>query len=413
MSSCQVLCQSSEEHFGDASIMRKRVPVRGSSQISHHLTLQRTRSSDQASHSQQLQPILSDCDNIINNILEVFRQSPSISRTNQSTTCIAASSKEKFSNHRRTQVSPESRPLSLHASSVCSLPDMADYRFSSQSDSGFCSGDYPQQLNSKEDLDKLSINDLQLRDCGFYYPSLDQTSAMKLLKRAAVGSFLIRDSAQPGYLYSVSVKTELGATSVRVSYVNGLFGFDGDEEKPKLKPRFDSLIALLEYYHLQRGDEGKCITMRGKSDRKPVQITFLKPLKKSPPSLAHLARTKINSSIGSENLYELSISSLPRLSSGDKQFVMDYPYKLWPFLEIWYYTYKIGTFKETETLFEVLIVLTIYYLLLVVVNIISTGLIHRWDHWSFIVLISYHGPQTKQFPITKTIFNPGEHVIIL
>ena len=333
MSACQVIHQSPRKGFGDASTMREVVPSRGTPLMTGY---QNTWQAPRTHDHQQLQPILSDCDNIINNILEVFRQSQSISCINHSTTCLNSSSKEKFVKHRLLSSKPSllnlyqnSVPLAL--APVCrNQPDMSLFRHNSQDDSGFCSGDYAFKLDndSTEDLEKLQKNYLQLRHCGFYYPSLDQTSSMKLLKHAKVGSFVIRDSAQPGYLYSVSVKTDLGATSVRVSYVNGLFGFDGDEEKPQFKPRFDSLIALLEYYHLMKADGGRCITMRGKSNRKPVLITFLKPLKKSPPSLAHLSRIRINSLIGSGNLYELSVSSLPHLTSSDKHFIIEYPHVL-------------------------------------------------------------------------------------
>lgn len=194
-------------------------------------------------------------------------------------------------------------------------------------DSGFSSGGFSSHIDSEDDFDTLRRNHEELVAGGFYFPSIDQPAAMKLLKRAKAGSFLIRDSAHPGYIYSVSVRSEQGATSVRISYTDGLFGFDGDEEQPKVKPRFDSLVALLDYYALNQLKHGKCLTMRGKTDRKSVEIPFAKPLRKTAPSLAHLARVKINASIDREELYELSIASLP-LPDKLKQFIRDYPYRL-------------------------------------------------------------------------------------
>jgi len=189
-------------------------------------------------------------------------------------------------------------------------------------DSGFYSGsDYSWSNSDFQD----TRDDLHM--CGFYFKNIDQVSAMKLLKKAKVGSFLIRDSSHPNFKFTVSVKTKQGSTNIRVSYVDNLFGFDGDEEQPKDKPRFLTIIGLIDHYAKIRATQGKCLTMRGKTDRKSVKIEFIKPVKTSVSSLAHLARVKINSSIKNKDAHELSIRSLP-ISDSDKQFVQMYPYTI-------------------------------------------------------------------------------------
>jgi len=59
---------------------------------------------------------------------------------------------------------------------------------------------------------------------------------------------MIRDSADPRYLYSLSVQTEKGPTSVRLVFKNGKFSLDANEKLTELLPKFDAVPALIEYY---------------------------------------------------------------------------------------------------------------------------------------------------------------------
>lgn len=71
---------------------------------------------------------------------------------------------------------------------------------------------------------------------------------MEILESAQPGAFIIRDSADPRFLYSLSVQTERGPTSVRLTYRNGKFSLDADEKLAELLPKFDSVIRLIEHY---------------------------------------------------------------------------------------------------------------------------------------------------------------------
>ena len=200
---------------------------------------------------------------------------------------------------------------------------------SEEHDSGFSSGGFSLEIDQQLGFDRLQTNQFELLTSGFYYPSMDQQSAMKLLKRASVGSFVVRDSSHPKYLFSISIKSKQGATSVRVSYKDGLFCFDGDEDKPTTKPHFSSVVALTNFYcHVRTNNQNKNMTMRGKSDRKPVAIGFTKPLKTKASSLAHLCRVKINETLQQgDQQYDLSLQCLS-LNSSCKQYLRDYPYSL-------------------------------------------------------------------------------------
>jgi len=216
-----------------------------------------------------------------------------------------------------------------HERSRNRLDPQRQYEESEDHDSGFSSGGFSLEIDQQLGFDRLQTNQFELLTSGFYYPSMDQQSAMKLLKRASVGSFVVRDSSHPKYLFSISIKSEQGATSVRVSYKDGLFCFDGDEEKPRTKPHFSSVVALINFYcHLRNNNQNKNMTMRGKSDRKPVAIGFTKPLKTKASSLAHLCRVKVNESLQhGDKQYDLSLLSLS-LNSSCKQYLRDYPYSI-------------------------------------------------------------------------------------
>lgn len=52
---------------------------------------------------------------------------------------------------------------------------------------------------------------------------LSLQGARCLLKEASVGAFVIRDSGDRNYIFSLSVQTERGPTSVRLHYECGYF----------------------------------------------------------------------------------------------------------------------------------------------------------------------------------------------
>lgn len=51
-------------------------------------------------------------------------------------------------------------------------------------------------------------------------------AAQTLLKDASVGAFVIRDSGDRKFIFSLSVQTERGPTSVRLHFEDGYFRYD-------------------------------------------------------------------------------------------------------------------------------------------------------------------------------------------
>ncbi|EEB12822.1 suppressor of cytokine signaling-2, putative [Pediculus humanus corporis] len=106
------------------------------------------------------------------------------------------------------------------------------------------------KMNDHSDYDlmclKTTVKDL--RTSGWYYENVSWQESVILLKDTDPGTFLIRDSSDPNFLFSLSVQTSRGPTSVRLHYVNGHFRLDAEEKLIPHMPSFGSVIELIDYY---------------------------------------------------------------------------------------------------------------------------------------------------------------------
>jgi len=84
---------------------------------------------------------------------------------------------------------------------------------------------------SERDVQRLVDNCRQLNDSQFYVAELSSTDAKRRLRFCAAGTFLVRDSAHPRHLYSLTVKTQRGVTSIRTVYTADGFRLDSDPEQ--------------------------------------------------------------------------------------------------------------------------------------------------------------------------------------
>lgn len=128
----------------------------------------------------------------------------------------------------------------------------------------------------------------------WYFEGMSSQQAKQTLSKSEVGTFLVRDSSDPNFLFSVSVKTPRGPTSVRVSYCKGLFQLDCDVHIKSTVPKFDSLVALVDYYvRLGLNEKHKCRWLES-SGRKDLPIVLKKPKTNGMSDLRHLCRLTIN-----------------------------------------------------------------------------------------------------------------------
>ena len=101
--------------------------------------------------------------------------------------------------------------------------------------------------------------DARLVDCPFYYARMTHAEAKSRLRGAVVGTFLLRDSADPRYQYSLSVRTARGTTSIRIvsGADSGSIGVDASSSPLRVANfRLDSGAAADEADHAALGGGG-------------------------------------------------------------------------------------------------------------------------------------------------------------
>nr|CAD7457880.1 unnamed protein product [Timema tahoe] len=98
------------------------------------------------------------------------------------------------------------------------------------------------------DLERIAATLRRLRASGWYHEGLSWQESETLLQTTHPGTFLVRDSNDPRFLFSLSVQTDRGPTSVRLHYVCGHFRLDAEPRLAPLLPWFDCVAALVHYY---------------------------------------------------------------------------------------------------------------------------------------------------------------------
>lgn len=135
-----------------------------------------------------------------------------------------------------------------------------------------------------------------LEESGWYYGPLSWQQAATLLKDTPVGTFLVRDSASPQCLYSLSVQTANGPTSVRIHYSCGKFRLDCTGHSQKHMPEFSGVVELAQHY-IHANSSQVWVDHEGKTFS-PINIR--QPLRRKAPSLQHLCRLSFNASVSKE-----------------------------------------------------------------------------------------------------------------
>merc|ERR1712223_935920 len=119
---------------------------------------------------------------------------------------------------------------------------------------------------------------VQITGCSFYWGKMDRYEAEALLEGRPEGSFLLRDSAQEEYLFSVSFRRYGRSLHARIEEQNHKFSFDCHDPGVFMSANIPS---LMEHY------------------KDPASCMFFEPMlcqavnRKSPFSLQFLARATI------------------------------------------------------------------------------------------------------------------------
>ncbi|XP_060521746.1 suppressor of cytokine signaling 2-like isoform X2 [Cylas formicarius] len=158
------------------------------------------------------------------------------------------------------------------------------------------------EAKPETELQHLADTVRALRQSGWYYEGITFQESHEFLKYTQVGTFLIRNSSDPRFLFSLSVQTERGPTSVRLHYINGYFRLDAQTHLQAVMPVFPSVIDLIQHYVRQvrvvKDNMQVWVDAHGKWYS---SIHLDRPLRKrdEPSSLKHLARLSIHKTIQS------------------------------------------------------------------------------------------------------------------
>ncbi|XP_066151779.1 suppressor of cytokine signaling 2-like [Euwallacea fornicatus] len=170
----------------------------------------------------------------------------------------------------------------------------------------------PQAANQDAELQHLRDTVQALHQSGWFYEGITFQDSQDMLKNTKVGTFLVRNSSNPKFLFSLSVQTERGPTSVRLHYINGYFSLEAQPHLLAVMPAFPNVIDLIRYYVLEfkrhRTDANVWVDTQGKWHS---AIKIDKPLRKKeePPSLKHFARLAIHKAIQSSGKHKIALQS--------------------------------------------------------------------------------------------------------
>lgn len=163
-------------------------------------------------------------------------------------------------------------------------------------------------IHTRVDFIHHLVPDLKkITSCSFYWGVIDRYEAERLLDKKREGTFLLRDSAQDDFLFSVSFRRYNRSLHARIEQWNHRFSFDVHD--PAVYSA-DSVCGLIEHYK----DSSRCLFFEPMLTD-PLHRTF-------PFSLQHLARATICNNL---KRYD-HISKLP-LPMSMKTYLRYYHYK--------------------------------------------------------------------------------------
>jgi len=197
------------------------------------------------------------------------------------------------------------------------------------------------------DVERLESAYQRLAACGFYYGRMTIDEATERLSRWPVGTFLLRDSSDRRYLFSLSVQTCRGTTSIRMSYRSGLFRLDCSADQEHLMPTFDCPLRLVAHYVrlCSGGGPGSAPTsptstaggvprsrhsyvLLESSGRRDTPVLMIQPYRRRTPSLSHLCRRTVQQALYSGGVGGDTAVDRLQLQPSLKTFLKQYPYYL-------------------------------------------------------------------------------------
>ncbi|KAM9559900.1 suppressor of cytokine signaling 3-like isoform 1-T2 [Salvelinus alpinus] len=167
----------------------------------------------------------------------------------------------------------------------------------------------------------------KLQESGFYWGAVGGREASSLLRSQPPGTFLVRDSSDHHYFFTLSVQTARGTKNLRIHSQGGSFYLQPDSCCTHMPPRFDCVLKLIGHYmgkegrggEAAGGGEGEAGVRAGGGTAAPegetvgsgtgsvylihsggekVPLELRRPLHSSLSSLQHLCRRTLNGHLG-------------------------------------------------------------------------------------------------------------------
>lgn len=131
----------------------------------------------------------------------------------------------------------------------------------------------------------------RLRECDFFWSTMNGKQASALLSPHMPGTFLLRESQDSGHLFTLSIKTETGTKNLRIVCDKNSFFLHTSPENVDKVPHFDCVLKLVNFYVNQTKSSIVYYISAG-GERMPLEL--IKPLYLTMSSLQHLCRKTIN-----------------------------------------------------------------------------------------------------------------------
>ncbi|XP_046989139.1 uncharacterized protein LOC124594778 [Schistocerca americana] len=187
--------------------------------------------------------------------------------------------------------------LNFHPSAFSACP---------QIDMNLSSG-IPRTVHTQVDYIHCLVPDLlQITSCSFYWGKMDRYEAERLLEGKPEGTFLLRDSAQDEYLFSVSFRKYGRSLHARIEQWNHRFSFDSHDPGVFASP---TVCGLIEHYK-----DPSCCMFFEPMLTIPLHRNFTFPLQ-------HLCRAVVCSRATYDGLNQLN------LPKSLKSYLKEYHYK--------------------------------------------------------------------------------------
>lgn len=164
----------------------------------------------------------------------------------------------------------------------------------------------------------------KLQESGFYWGAVGGREACSLLRSEPPGTFLIRDSSDHHYFFTLSVQTVRGTKNLRIHSEMGGFFLQPDPQNTQEPPQFDCVLKLIAHYMGKGPDGGRTgegasgsnsgdAKMKGcnvyliHTSGEKIPLELRRPLLTSLSTLQHMCRRTLNSRglVGSDRTEQL------------------------------------------------------------------------------------------------------------